>query len=162
VSTRLTEQWTETTAEAFGNSNSVRKGYKAEIMYYKYASQIYDRVEHFPSNKQRQLEGCDIALHRELWSRPYTVDVKGNLTKDGTFFVDCSESGGILDPRKTNDRICHIDVDSGWAFEYDRNHMIHFVRKDGLIGRLVPFNVFTSTFPFKTRKFKMETVNDKP
>lgn len=158
MSTRLTNQWTETTAEAFGNSDSVRKGYKAEIMYYKYALPIYDRVEHCPSDKQKQLEGCDIVLFRKHWSRPYTVDVKGNLTKDGTFFVDCSETGGILDPRKTNDRICHVDVDSGWAFEYDRNHMSRYCRKAGLSGRLALFNVFISIFPFKTRKFKMETV----
>lgn len=158
--TRLTNKWTKTTTEAFGNTIPVRKGYLAERMYYKYAMPIYDSVDYCPDNRVNQMAGVDIVLYKDTWSRPYTVDVKGNMTNSGTFFVDLTHDGWLFNPRKTNDRVCHICVDTGWAIEYDVREMRQFCKPLTSRQKSVQFNSIRSKFPFRVRKFKMETISE--
>lgn len=160
MSKRLTNKWTATTTEAFGDNEQTRKGNLAELMYYKYAIPLYDEVQHFPSDRQKQLQGADIVLYQNHWSRPYTVDIKANMMNRGMFFVDTSPDGWLFNPRKTNDRVCHVCVETAWAIEYDANEMRKFIRKQKAKGPLIAFDAFKTKFPFKVRKFKMENANE--
>lgn len=138
MSDRIAPVWTKTTTEAFGDNSSTRKGIEAEIMYFEYAQSIYDDVEYFPDNYQMQIRGIDVRFMKAGWTRPYSTDVKGNMWEDGTFFIDNTEEGWLRNSRYINDRVCHICVHNGNAYEYDRVYMMR--RMNDFPRKLLEFN----------------------
>lgn len=124
---RITDKWTQTTAEAFGDTENVQKGLKAELMYYEYAKRVYPEVEYFPNDYKMQVKGVDFTIKKPNWKRPYNVDVKGNMNEKGTFNVDNKPDGWLRSTKKITDRICHVCVESGWATEYDRKDMVSWI-----------------------------------
>ena len=121
VSDRITSKWTETTAEAFGDSEFTRKGDVAEKLAYDYLKRVYDEVEWNRDKRDKQIVGKDFEFKKKEWRYSYSVDVKGNL-HDGKFLVYIDE---IED--KLNHRMMHIDVTSGRAVEYSRDSMLEYI-----------------------------------
>ncbi len=121
VSNRVTSKWTNTTAEAFGNTPLVRKGFAAEQLVNDYLHRVYGTVTWFHDRRDKQLQGIDFEFKKDSWRNSYSADVKGNL-KGRKFFVYPDE---IKD--KKNHRMIHVDVDTGWAVEYDRQSMLAYL-----------------------------------
>ena len=121
-SDRITKEWTKTTKEAFGDNPETRKGYLAEEMVFKYLSSAYKWVTWFEDRYDKQVAGIDFQFKKQGWANFYTADVKANLNK-GKFLVYPDEIS-----KKSNDRMIHVDVDSGWAVEYSRESMISYIR----------------------------------
>lgn len=125
---RLTPKWTKTLEEAYGDIG--KRARDAEVM-------MINEIKHWPlftvldlqSDKAAQMKGHDILIMKEGWRRPYSVDVKSNLHFGG-FSVELHQNGWLFNPKKTSDRICHVDVNEGWWLMYDRNDM-----KKYLIGK---------------------------
>jgi len=120
-SDRITNKWTKTTKEAFGDNPQTRKGYLAEEMIFKYLSKVYKWVTWYEDDFDKQSVGVDFRFKAEGWRNFYTVDVKANLSK-GKFFVYPDEIS-----HKQNDRMIHVDVDKGIAIEYSRESMLSFL-----------------------------------
>lgn len=157
MSDRLTNQWTGSLEEAFGNTPNVQKGVIAEQMYHQWAQSVYPLVEYFPEDKEMQVAGIDFYIKKDNWRRKYGVDVKGNMDAKGFFMVDDSPNGWLRSPKKKNDRVCHICVETGWAVEYDRNDMIKYLGQPGENGdNLITLNSMTSNIKQFTRRFKVK------
>jgi hypothetical protein len=121
VSDRVTNKWTKTTIEAFGDKPNVRKGVKAEEIVYSYLKRTYNKVTWFHDKRDKQLQGIDFEFKKDSWYNSYTADVKGNMSKR-IFRVYPDE---IKD--KVNHRMIHIDTDTGLAVEYDRKSMLAYL-----------------------------------
>ena len=121
-SDRITKKWTKTTKEAFGDNPETRKGYLAEQMVFKYLSSAYKWVTWFEDSFDKQKAGIDFQFKKQGWANFYTADVKANLCK-GKFFVYPDEIRN-----KSNDRMIHVDVDTGYAVEYSRESMISYTK----------------------------------
>lgn len=151
---RITNKWTKTTAEAFGDTASARKGVLAEELYHDYALRVYDEVQYFPEDYKMQIKGIDFLIKKDRWYRAYGVDVKGNMSEKGTFCVENTPDGWLRNIKKQNDRVCHICVETRWAIEYDRNDMIIYLDKAHpsewdiiyLNPRIVDIKSFTRNF----------------
>lgn len=137
------------------NTSLVSKGAEADFLYFNYASSVYDDVEHFPNNREKQSVGINVQIYKKGWSRPYYVDVRGNMTTNGVFYVETKQDGWLMGTDKQSDRICHVCIDSGWAFEYDRRDMARYVKNLPKTNKLHSFNVFNDKFPFRTHKIKL-------
>lgn len=120
-SDRITSKWTKTTKEAFGDNPQTRKGFLAEEMIFKYLSRVYKWVTWYEDDFDKQSVGVDFRFKAEGWKNYYTADVKANLYK-GKFFVYPDEIS-----HKLNDRMIHVDVETGEAIEYSRESMISFL-----------------------------------
>jgi hypothetical protein len=166
MSGRLTNQWTKSTVEAFGNTPQVNKGILAEQIYHKYALQVYPEVQYFPEDREMQIKGIDFIIKKSNWRRGYGVDVKGNMNSKGTFAVENDLLGWLRHPSKTNDRVCHICVEpegvkryNGYqyyiynAVEYDRLQMAYFLNNRG--DDMVYLNLETSGIDEIARGFKI-------
>lgn len=123
--TRLTEEWTTTTAEAFGDNENTRKGKQAEEIVLKHFSRVYDFAYLNEEDKQLQIDGKDITFGYYRWSRGYNVDVKSNL-KDYSFSVDIPK---LL--RSKTDRWLHLDMNTMWYAMYDVNDMEKHLKARG-------------------------------
>jgi hypothetical protein len=133
LSDRITEKWTETLDQAFGDTDNIKKGKLAEKWYYMYALAIYPTVIDNSTDKDKQLAGKDIEFGKPTWKRLYSTDVKGNMNEDGTFLIENNSIGWLRNPSKTSDRICHICTTNGKAVEYGRPEMIEYL--DNVDGR---------------------------
>jgi len=123
MSDRVTSKWTKSVIGAFGDKPNVRKGIKAEELVHTYLKKVYNKVTWF-HRRDKQLQGIDFEFKKDSWRNSYTADVKGNL-KDGYFYVYPDE---IKD--KKNHRMIHVDVNSGWAIEYDRKSMLDYLNSN--------------------------------
>jgi len=121
VSDRVTPKWTKSVIGAFGDKPNVRKGVKAEELVHSYLKNVYNKVTWFHDRRDKQLQGIDFEFKKDSWRNSYTADVKGNM-KDGKFFVYPDE---IKD--KINHRMIHVDTETGWAVEYDRESMLDYL-----------------------------------
>lgn len=121
VSDRVTPKWTKSVIGAFGNTPNVRKGVKAEELIHNYLKNVYSKVTWFHDRRDKQVQGIDFEFKKDSWRNSYTADVKGNM-KNGKFFVYPDE---IKD--KVNHRMIHVDTETGWAVEYDRESMLNYL-----------------------------------
>ena len=85
MSDRLTENWTSTAGEAFGESGIV--GDAGEKQAIELLSSFGFTVIHHPSNKHLQISGVDITIISEDGEK-YGIDVKTNLHKGKDVCVD--------------------------------------------------------------------------
>jgi len=155
MSDRITNKWTETTAEAFGNTPSVQLGDTAEKLAYEYLLRVYDSVEWNRDKRDKQLAGKDFEFKKNQWKYSYSVDVKGNL-HDGNFLVYIDE---MVD--KLNHRMMHVDISNGWAVEYSRDSMIeyienneHLIKTDKNNNRYVMLKSFDKSLMRKINHFR--------
>ena len=121
VSDRVTSKWTKTTLEAFGDKPNVRKGLEAEELVNGYLNKVYSKVTWFHDRRDKQIQGIDFEFKKDSWKNSYTADVKGNMSKR-MFRVYPDE---IKD--KVNHRMIHVDINTGWAVEYDRKSMLDYL-----------------------------------
>jgi len=121
VSERITSKWTESVLDAFGDKPNVTKGVKAEELIHNYLKGVYNKVTWFHNKRDKQVKGIDFEFKKDSWKNSYTADVKGNL-KNGKFFVYIDEIRN-----KSNHRMIHVDTETGWAVEYDRESMINYL-----------------------------------
>lgn len=149
---RITDQWTETTAEAFGDSEYTRKGNLAEEIILDYFTKIYDFAYRNESDKTEQLAGKDITFgyNPPRWQRPYHVDVKSNLS-NYSFSVDIPK----LLKAKT-DRWLHLDMDTMWYVMYGVDEMIDHLRKQGDLDK--PYVYFSTGRAKRPSFFRMGRV----
>ena len=162
-SDRITSKWTKTTKEAFGDNLETRKGYLAEEMVFKYLSNTYKWVTWYEDDFDKQSVGVDFRFKAEGWHNFYTVDVKANLSK-GRFFVYPDEIS-----HKQNNRMIHVDVEEGWAIEYDRESMLSFLinkplKKDRKGKRYILLNSYEPEVKQRVshfRKFRLEVPTKK-
>ena len=141
---RITSKWTASTIEAFGDNPNVRLGRAGEeaVLNEVKSWAGWETLDH-EEDYALQLQGIDISVKKDTWSRFYTVDVKTGrsyLDEYGTIKLDLTESGWLLNPKKTSDRVWHVNLDTGWMAWYDRKDMIKYV-KENVDARLDQFNI---------------------
>lgn len=128
MSKRITSKFTPYKHQAFGNIKEIEKGNIGERIAFHYLKSVYDHVEYCEGIKEQdktyvfeQINGIDFKFKKSHWKNFYTVDVKCNL-KDNHFPVFVDEIR-----KHKNDRMLHIDQNSPWAIEYDREQMIDYI-----------------------------------
>ena len=129
---RITSKWTANTIEAFGDNPNVRLGRAGEVAVLTEVNSWpgWEALDHEESY-ELQLQGIDISVKKESWSRFYTVDVKTGrsyLDEYGTIKLDLAEDGWLMSPKKTSDRVWHVNLDTGWMAWYDRKDMIKYIK----------------------------------
>lgn len=128
-SNRITEKWTPTTTEAFGDNEYTRKGNLAEEIILKHFQEVYDYAHRNEDDNEMQLAGKDITFGYNRWSRSYNLDVKSNLN-DYKFSVDIPK---LL--KSKTDRWLHLDMNTMWYAMYDINDMKNYLKKIGAINK---------------------------
>lgn len=126
---RITKKWTPSLVEAYGPGAS--KAREAELMVIEAFAGWGYQVLDCESDFQSQKHGIDLTIKHPDWRRAYSIDVKSNMNKYGTFWVETSPEGWLRHPSKTSDRICHVCVDTGWVAWYGRDQMVEWLRKNG-------------------------------
>lgn len=162
---RITSKWTSNTIEAFGDTPSVRLGRAGEVA-------VLNEVKSWPGwqaldheeSYDLQLQGIDISVKKDSWSRFYTVDIKtGNsyLDKFGNIKIDVTPDGWLFSKKKTSDRIWHVNLDTGWMAWYDRNDMKKFIEEhmSNVEGELSLPVKFKAAFIYR-RKLSIIPTND--
>jgi len=156
MSKRITKKWTKDVKGAFGDNPQTQRGMKAEELVYEYLKSTYDYVYWHIDDSKEQIEGNDFSFRKKIWKNSYSVDVKGNL-HNREFLVYIDEIRN-----KTNSRMMHVDVDTGWAVEYDRKSMISFVdnntnllRTDKNNKRYLPCKTYDSIIKSKVNYFRL-------
>ena len=116
ASERLTEEWTETLDEAFGEAGA--KGRIGE----EFMARVFDKWgwqwRRNESDYQAQIEGKDIEFRNPKWANFYSGDVKNNLNQYGTFYVHKDWLFNVK-----CDRIFHVNPDTGWITYYGVDDM---------------------------------------
>lgn len=121
MSKRITPRWTKTTKEAYGDNQYTDKGLQAEKLIYEYLLRTYESVKWNESNRKKQVEGIDFEFKKDVWANYYSADVKGNLN-GRHFYVYPEEIRN-----KKNHRMIHVDINTGFAVEYDRESMLRYL-----------------------------------
>lgn len=116
MSKRLTEEWTDTLDEAFGETGT--KGRLGE----EFLSKVFDKWgwewRRNESDYQSQIEGKDIEFRNPKWYNFYSADVKANLNEYGVFYVHKEWLFKVK-----CDRIFHVNPDTGWITYYGVDEM---------------------------------------
>jgi hypothetical protein len=119
---RLTNQWTKTSAEAFGKTGEA--GDIGEDWIHTLLKENNLDVKAFPSDKKKQISGIDIELNG------IGIDIKSNLTDLDTFYVEVKSTGWLLNECKTSEIIWHVNPRSGTTFWYKREDMVAYVKSN--------------------------------
>jgi hypothetical protein len=152
---RITSEWTDTLAEAFGNTHSIANAVIAEEMYYQFAIRTYADVQYMPSDRSFQTRGIDLLVKQASWPRFYAVDVKANM-HGIKFWIDNRESGWLRNPQKRTDIIVHIDVDSKHALQYTRQDMIVRLNSYSLKRDFIGATIFGPIVHGISEQFELE------
>lgn len=122
-SNRLTEEWTETLEEAFGDTENVRKGREGEEFLLKVFKKWNWDTKHYPSDREKQTAGIDIAFRNPKWRYFYTCDVKNNMNNYGSIWVDTK---WLYSDKLKADRIFHVNPETGWVAWYGVDDMRNY------------------------------------
>ena len=74
-----------------------------------------------------QISGVDLSIKKPTWHSYYTVDVKGNMRDDMSFYIETTPKGWLFNPKKNSNRVWHVNVHTGWMAWYDREKMKAYV-----------------------------------
>jgi hypothetical protein len=127
MSDRINQEWTENLEDAFGKSDKLDRGVKAESMFLDYAKTQYYKVKYYDSDRDMQNLGIDFEVWEDKKSEPIGIDVKSTLRGDGDFPVENHANGWIRNPKKKSKFIVHLNVEDGRAIQYDRESMIRYL-----------------------------------
>lgn len=130
MSERLTTKWTPTLVEAFGASGA--RGREGELFVKEAIESWGWEVKDNEESYDEQVAGCDLWLKKPEWANFYSIDVKNNLNKFGSFYVDPSQ---WMNPKKKNDRFWHVNVDTGWMAWYSREEMQSYISRNNITER---------------------------
>ena len=113
---RLTEKWTDTAEEAFGDTG--KKGREGEVfMIDVFKSWGWD-VEDHEGERRMQVMGIDLSFRNPKWHNLYTCDVKNNMDEYGCFYVYKEWLNKIQ-----CDRVFHVNPNTGWVAWYGVDEM---------------------------------------
>lgn len=131
MSQRLTRAWTPDNEGAFGKSG--KRGDDGETFVTNVINSWsgWECINH-RSDRSFQLAGIDIIFKKDTWKRSFSADVKNNIDRSGAFCVEIGGMGWLFNPRKTSDRIWHVNTDTGLMAWYDRRDMQTFVNNTKL------------------------------
>lgn len=91
-----------------------KRGREGELFVIEYLWNVRkaNKVTDHKDDSVKQNQGIDISFYKEGWAREYTVSVKNNLDKYGSFYVH--------DEIKTNqaDDQYHVNSDTGWIAHF--------------------------------------------
>lgn len=126
MSQRIIKHWGKNAGEAFGRTGY--KGVKGEHWFADYYFAKGFKVQLFEEDRSRQLTGVDVIITNELSS--YTVDVKNNLRKDNSFYVELESDGWLFNSGYVNDYISHVNPSTGVIATYVRKRMQKFIKEN--------------------------------
>lgn len=156
MSNRLTPNWTKHVQQAYGQTGV--KGFNGETWLATLLKEKgYDVTIH-EDNKQLQLQGIDITVDRNDLPKPITIDVKANIKQDGTFFIETSKKGWLLNPKKTSNLIWHVDPTTGWTARYSRKTMVSVLSQLSHTADLFALNVNALPTEFQFIKVTKENI----
>ena len=119
---------TLTLEQKFGKDGIL--GHKGEELFYQYAIRTYDEVYWYANDMKEQVKGVDFKFKKSSWRFLYSADIKANMKGKfingryyGKFVVEANKSGWLKNPRKTSNRIIHLDVENNYYLEYSRDLM---------------------------------------
>lgn len=114
--TRLTEKWTKSLDEAFGETG--KKGRLGEEFLLKVFDAWGWETKHYESDYKAQIEGRDIEFRKPSWANFYSCDVKNNMDQYGNFYVHKDWLFKVK-----CDRIFHVNPETGWLVWYGVDEM---------------------------------------
>lgn len=123
MSARKIKHWGKNAGEAFGQTGY--KGMKGERWFADYYRTKGFDVKLFEDSRAYQLAGVDVLLTNESGS--YTVDVKTNLKKDNSFYVELDSDGWLFNAKYSNDFVSHVNPNTGVIATYVRKRMQKFI-----------------------------------
>ena len=118
---RLTKKWTNTAEQAYGETG--KRGRTGETWLAEFLRKQNYKVEDCESSKENQIKGIDLTISGNSLTRPYTIDVKTNLQKDGTFFIETNNEGWLFNSIKISDCIWHVNCFTNEMIWYSRKKM---------------------------------------
>ncbi len=130
---RITDKWTKTTAEAFGDTPAVRKGRAGELFIIETLRSWGWDVIDYEENREKQTKDIDIEFKDPKWARYYNASIKSNMDEYGNIFI---YSEWIY--KTHTDRIFHCNPETGWLCWYDTGAMQRYFSdnfQDYVIGK---------------------------
>ena len=124
MSERKIKYWGANAGQAFGYNGY--KGMKGEHWYADYYASKGYNVELFEETRKKQVAGIDVILSKED-GVDLTVDVKNNLKKDNSFYVEVLQKGWLFNPKKKSDYISHVNPTTGVIGTYTRQQMQNYI-----------------------------------
>ena len=118
INNRITDQWTNTTAEAFGDTPAVRKGRAGELFIIDALRSWGWSVIDYENDRAKQINQIDIEFKDPKWARYYNASIKSNMDESGNIFIY-----GEWIYKTHTDRIFHCNPDTGWLCWYDTETM---------------------------------------
>lgn len=119
---RITDKWTNTTAQAFGNTPAVRKGRAGELFVIDVLSSWGWDVVDYENDRSRQVKQIDVGFKSPNWFKYYTGSIKANMDDNGNIYV---YEDWIYNTQA--DRVFHCNPNTGWLCWYDTKVMQKFV-----------------------------------
>lgn len=119
MSDRLTNKWTDTLDEAFGETGT--KGREGEEFLVEVLRSWGWDVEHHSDDRELQVQGIDVSFKSPKWQSSYTGDVKNNMDDFGSFYVYKEWLYKIK-----CDRVFHVNPKTGWIAYYGVPEMFEF------------------------------------
>lgn len=120
MSGRLANHWTDSLAQAYGESGE--RGRAAELLVMDILKRNGIDFVEYESDYQQQVAGID------LISNGLSIDVKGNFYK-GHFYIENGPAGWLFSPNKKSDIILHIDPSTEEIVWYYRMQAKQIVRQ---------------------------------
>ncbi len=122
ISTRITSDWTPTAGGAYGASGI--KGRQLEVAIIEHFRDFGFSVTDHEDSRDYQVCGIDMTI--SMNGATTTVDIKNNMTKYGTFYVESWGSGWLHNTKKTSKLIVYGSA-SGDLCWYHRKDMINYL-----------------------------------
>jgi hypothetical protein len=149
MSERLTNKWTPDLESAYGESG--KKGREGELFVKEAILSWGWEVQDNESDYAQQVSGQDLLIRKPTWANFYSIDVKNNLTKFGSFAVDTNENGWLFKPTKTSHRIWHVNTETGWMAWYGRDEMKVYIKENNLYNTGLVTIAAKDKLPFISR-----------
>lgn len=130
MANRLTNEWTKTAEGAFGATGA--RGLIGEKLVTQALRDMGCEVELYEDDYQMQVAGIDVEVRTCDGVFVYNADVKANMKSTGAFCVEIDSNGWLFNPKKTSQKIIHVNPTTGWMAIYDRKDMQEFVDKTKL------------------------------
>lgn len=149
MSERLTNKWTSTLEEAYGENG--KRGREGELFVKEAILSWGWEVKDNEEDYKQQVSGQDLLIRKPTWQNFYSIDVKNNLTKFGSFAVDTNENGWLFKPIKTSHRIWHVNTETGWMAWYGREEMQVYIKENKLYNTGLVNIAVKDKLPFISR-----------